>query len=84
MRQLPKERAINPTGVKILLSHYVRFGGSSLAKSHFVLKLLLCRMQETCLGKTDCKLRLLKPQGKGCPGCLCGARLLGGRAPTPV
>lgn len=39
MRQLPKERAINPTGVKILLSHDVGFRGSLLAKSHFILKL---------------------------------------------
>ena len=29
----------------------------------------------------DCKLRLLKPQGKGCPGCLCRAGLWEGAHP---
>ena len=30
-------------------------------------------MQEACLGSAVCKLRLLKPQGQSCPGCLRGA-----------
>lgn len=89
-RQLPKERAINPTGVKILLSRYAGFGGSSLAKSHFILKPCYagCRKQAWVRLFVNCgccdrrgKAALGASAGPGCGRESTRACL---RAPTPV